>query len=410
LLSYFLPDKQKGRGLILENALAKDIADERLVRSELPYWLAFHRLGRGAMHSRKLVLLYEHFGSMKKAWEATASDLRQVLWLTPEGATNLINRKQGVDPDELHESVKKSGVKAYSFYDSQYPPQLREIIDAPLVLFVLGRYSVEDLSQAVGVVGTRKPTTYGRGLAKDTGRGLAKSGATVVSGMAVGIDSLAHWGAIECGGKTIAVLGCGVDHCYPSSNRPLYEKLCSGTNGAVMSEYFPGTKPEPYRFPQRNRIISGITQALVVVEAGVTSGSLITAKLAFEQNREVFAIPGRVDSPASEGTNQLIARNQAHLITNYGDVLTEMSWVSGPIIDGETHSMVELFGREKEIYDLIALEPIQFDVLSERLGMSAHELSASLTMLELAGVVTRLPGDWYERHKSSFQAQRQKIF
>lgn len=392
------------------SALSKEITDESLVRRELPYWLAFHCMGKAAIHSRKAILLYEHFGSMKKAWEATTTDLRQQIhWLTPEGINNLQMRKQSVDPEALHESVKEAGVKAYSYYDVQYPPQLREIIDAPLVLFVLGRYSVDDVSQAVGVVGTRKPTSYGRGLAKDTARGLAQAGATVVSGMAVGIDSLSHWGAIECGGKTIAVLGCGVDHCYPSTNRPLYEKLCSGSNGAVMSEYFPGTKPEPFRFPARNRIISGISQALVVVEAGVTSGSLITAKLAFEQNREVFAIPGRVDSPASEGTNQLIARNQAHLITNYGDVLTEMNWIPGPIIDGETRSMVELFGREKEIYDLLAQESVQFDVLSERLGMSAHELSASLTMLELAGVVTRLPGDWYERHKSSFQAHKQKI-
>ena len=152
-----------------------------------------------------------------------------------------------------------------------------------------------------------------------------------------------------------------------------------------------------------------MSQAVVVVEAGLTSGSLITAKMAFEQNREVFAIPGRVDSPVSQGTNQLIGRLQAHLMTGYADVLTEMNWVPAPMVDGERRTMVELFGREKEIFDLIEQEPIQFDLLSQKLSMSAHELSASLTMLELAGIVTRLPGDWYERQKASFQAPKQKI-
>jgi DNA processing protein len=386
-----------------------EIVDENQIERELPYWLAFHKVSAG-IKPRKTLKIYEALGSMKAAWEANYGELRALDLLSSEIINNFITRRQAIDPAELLESVKLSEVDVYSFYNSKYPAALREIIDPPLVLFVQGSYAVEDIPHSVAVVGTRKPSSYGRGLAKDIARGLAQNGATIISGMAVGIDSLAHWGAIECGGKTLAVLGCGVDVCYPSSNRPLYEKLCTGSHGAIISEFFPGTKPEPWRFPARNRIIAGMARALVVVEAGLTSGSLITAKLSFENNREVFAIPGRIDSPTSEGTNAIIARNQAHLMTKYQDVLTEMNWVARPESDqSEKRTMVELFGKEKEIYTAIEQEPIQFDDLVQKLGISAHELSASLTMLELAGVVTRLPGDWYERHNSSFQVHGQKI-
>ena len=389
--------------------MAQEVGDQKQIQDELPFWLAFHQVAVPGLTPRKIKLVYEFFGSLKKAWQASSSELRPIQFLTSEIIAAFVAKRETIDPDALLATVKDAGASIYPFYHEEYPPTLREINDPPLVLFVKGSYSFDDLHQTVGVVGTRQPTSYGRGLAKDLARGLAQSGATVISGMALGVDSLAHWGAIECGGRTLAVLGCGVDVCYPSSNKPLYEKLWSGTHGAVLSEFFPGTRPEPWRFPARNRIISGMSQALVVVEAGVTSGSLITARLAFEQNREVFAIPGRVDSPASEGTNQLIARNQAHLITRFEDVLREMNWVPAPIIDGERRTMVELFGKEKEIFDLIEQEPIQFDVLLQKLGMGAHELSASLTMLELAGIISRLPGDWFERQKSSFQAQGQKI-
>ncbi len=389
--------------------MSDDLGDEKLMEREIPYWLAFHQLSGAGIGTAKVKLLYEYFGSLEKAWEATSDDLRSLKWLTLDLISNFISRRAQIDPVALMNSVNRASAKVYPLFHPEYPQALREISDPPLVLFVKGSFSAADWQPAVGVVGTRKPSSYGRGLAKDIARGLAQSGATIISGMALGVDSLAHWGAIECGGRTLAVLGCGVDYCYPSSNRHLHEKLCSGSHGAVISEFFPGTKPEPWKFPARNRIIAGMSQALVVVEAGLTSGSLITARIAFEQNREVFAIPGRVDSPASAGTNQLIARNQAHLITKYADVLTEMNWVAVSRDGSQERSMVELFGREKEIFTLIEQEPIQFDVLCQKLGMGAPELSASLTMLELAGAVTRLPGDWYERQRSTYQEHSQKI-
>jgi DNA processing protein len=382
--------------------VVEDIGDEKQIERELPYWLAFHKVSAG-IKPRKALKIYEALGSMKSAWDANYGELRALDLLSSEIINNFILKRQSIDPGELLETVMKSGVDIHTFYNLKYPAALREITDPPLVLFSQGAYDVEDIPHSVAVVGTRKPSSYGRALAKEIARGLAQNGATIISGMAVGIDSLAHWGAIECGGKTLAVLGCAVDVCYPSSNRPLYEKLCSGTHGAVISEFFPGIKPEPWRFPARNRIIAGMARALVVVEAGLTSGSLITARLSFENNREVFAIPGRIDSPTSEGTNAIIARNQAHLMTKYQDVLTEMNWVARRTSREKPKTMVELFGKEKEIYTAIEQEPIQFDDLVQKLGINAHELSASLTMLELAGVVTRLPGDWYERQDACFQ-------
>jgi DNA processing protein len=233
-------------------------------------------------------------------------------------------------------------------------------------------------------------------MAKEITRGLAASGVTIVSGMAIGIDSYAHRATLEVGGRTVAVLGCGVDVCYPSSNRPLYELLTSGEHGAVISEYLPGTKPDTWRFPARNRIISGLSHGLVVIEAGQTSGSLITADLAFHGGKQVFALPGRVDAPMSEGTNFLISSNKAQLICRYEEVMNHLEWAH-PSQAGAGPPIVELYGREKEVYEMLTNEPVHFDFLCERTGMTAGELSATLTMLELASVVTRHPGDWYSR-------------
>jgi DNA processing protein len=233
-------------------------------------------------------------------------------------------------------------------------------------------------------------------LAKEISNGLAASGVGVVSGMAVGVDSLAHWAAIEGGGKTVAVLACGVDVCYPSSNKPLYNKLIDGRYGAVVSEFPPGTKPEEWRFPARNRIVAGLSDAVVVIEAGQESGALITASIAFEQSRAVFAVPGRVDNEQSKGCHALIRNGKAHLCESYTDLLRTMEWVAVGTVSG-VPTVVELYGRERELYDLISSEPVHFDYLCEKSGMPAPELSATLTMLELAGVVTRHPGDWYSR-------------
>jgi DNA processing protein len=389
-------DNVSGTGGMIEG-LESELRQQML--EELPYWLGFDQMtgvGLGGKNTRKL---FEHFLSAEAAWKASESDLRSLPWMKAEHVKQFIEKRSQTDFDKLLGILDKTEVTALPFYHPLYPSRLREISDPPLVLYMKGNLTPEELDHSIAIVGTRRPSSYGQRLAKEFSRGLAQAGATVVSGMAVGIDSLCHWGAIEGGGRTVAVLASGPDICYPTSNKPLYNGLIDGTHGAVISEFFPGTKPEPWRFPARNRIISGLSKGVIVIEAGATSGSLITADIGFEQSREVFAVPGRVDAPMSIGCNTLIAQNKAQLVMNYADVLNHLSWVSVPAAR-DVPSMVELFGREKEVFEMVTSEPVHFDVISQKLEMSAGELSATLTMLELAGIVERLPGDWYSRQSN----------
>lgn len=361
---------------------------------ERSYWLAFDQLSGTGLGVQKVRLLYEHYKSLKYAWIASRSELKQFKQLSDETIDSFIERRSLIEPQALLHKLEEQKLRFYPLYHPLYPACLRAIHDPPLILYMKGRLTPDDMLHNVAIVGTRRSTPYGQRIAKDFARGLARSGATIISGMAVGIDSLAHWGAIESGGKTVAVLGSGVDVCYPSSNRRLYNSLVEGDHGAVVSELFPGTKPEQWHFPARNRIISGLCQALLVVEADESSGALITARLAFEQSREVFAIPGRIDQPMSAGTNSYIARNMAQLTTKYEDIVRGMNWATTHTAE-RAPTVVELYGREREVFELISLEPVHFDSLCGKSGMSAPEMSAVLTMLELAGVVERLPGDWY---------------
>jgi DNA processing protein len=372
-----------------------DLGDE-----ELSSWLAFSELSGPGIGYRKVASLLEFFGNLKDAWNGSVSQLKDSHALSQQNIEKFVQARLLIDREALLKKVKAAKVRALDFYHPLYPPLLREIHDPPIVLFMKGRLDPADFNMCVGVVGTRRPTAYGQRHAKEIAKGLAASGVTVVSGMALGIDSFAHYGAIEGKGRTVAVLACGVDVCYPSSNKPLYTKLIEGENGAVVSEFAPGTKPEDWKFPARNRIISGFGRALAVIEAGEISGSLITARLAFEQSREVFALPGRVDGPMSKGTNSLIAKTTAHLLTSYEQILEEMGWVISKEAGRNVPTIVELYGRERELFELISTEPVHFDYLVEKMGMNAGELSATLTMLELAGIVTRLPGDWYARQEA----------
>lgn len=331
--------------------------DEIFTDEELCYWLAFDQLSGPGLGPKSLRSLFEGEYSLKPLWHASASELRQRQQLSEETIRAFIEKRGSIDPESLLAPLKQLGVRAYPLLHPDYPTYLREISQPPLVLYMLGNLSAQDLLYSLAVVGTRKPSGYGQRLAKEFARELSAAGATIISGMAVGVDSLAHWGAIEGGGKTVAVLACGVDQCYPSSNRPLYNKLVSGESGAVVSEFYPGTKPEKWRFPARNRIISGLSQGVVVIEAGETSGSLITANIGFEQNRTIFAIPGRIDSATSVGTNNLIADDKAHLVVSPEHIFKRMAWTAGLAAGREVATVVELMGREREVFDLITSEP-----------------------------------------------------
>ncbi|MDQ5967299.1 MAG: DNA-processing protein DprA [Cyanobacteriota bacterium erpe_2018_sw_39hr_WHONDRS-SW48-000098_B_bin.30] len=371
---------------------------------ETLYWVALDQSQIG-LGFRKLQMIYDRLGSMERFWQADPLDLQEMgtdtvyglPFLTEEVIGKFLKYRQSTDPAQLVAKLEEADTRAYPYPHPGYPSNLRQIYDAPAVLYVRGKLDLSVLVHSVGIVGTRNPTSYGQTQAKKFSKELAARNVPVVSGMAFGVDSFSHWGAIEAGGRPGAVLGGGPDHCYPSSNKPLYNKMVELPTCAVVSEYFPGTSVQKWMFPARNRIISGITEGLLVIEAGRDSGSLITARQAFDQSRLVFALPGRIDSPMSVGTNELISANTAKLVSSVDQILAEFSWVVGKA--ESKPKIVELFGREKELFDLVCqeAEAVHFDKLSQLTGMSAGELSSGLTMLELAGVVERLPGDYYQR-------------
>jgi DNA processing protein len=370
---------------------------------ELKYWLALDQCSGCGLRATKLISVFDRFETVSKLWTATPAELKEMGgwpyalgWINAEFIEKFVAKRASIDPDSLLEKLAKADVRAFPVAHPLYPFPLRNIHDPPTVLYAKGQMSIEQITPGIGVVGTRTPSAYGQKFAKQFGHDLGQSAITVVSGMALGVDSLAHWGAIESGGKTVAVVATGPDICYPSSNKPLYAKLTTEPKGLVVSEYFPGTTPEKWHFPSRNRIISGLGQGLLVIEAGQSSGSLITARQAFEQDRQVFALPGRIDQPMSEGTNRLIASNMAAMVVNVEEIKSSLSLVT--VLRPRLEPIVlELFGNEKEVHELLSNEPVHFDQMAEKTGLQAGALSSTLTMLELAGIAERLPGDWYVR-------------
>ena len=366
---------------------------------ELSYWIAFNEMKGVRLkpeHLQNVLDLFENLGGI---WNASKQELLDSRLFNREYVDNFFKEKKEHDPEKLLAVVKEKDVSVLAFTHPLYPLRLRHIHDPPMVLYVLGGLEPEDFgAYTLAVVGTRRPTAYGRKMSKKFASELSAVGATIVSGMAFGVDSLAHWGALDTGGKTIAVLASGVDICYPSSNKPLYAKLTESENACVVSEYLPGTNPEKWRFPRRNRIISGLSEGVLVIEAGQESGSLITCNQAFNQSRTVMALPGKADSEMSLGCNDLIYKQIASLVMNSKQVMECMNWVPS-VNEQKVPAVVELFGREKEVYDMLSSEPAHFDFLCHETGMAAGEMSGTLTILELAGVVERHPGEWFTKNE-----------
>jgi len=274
--------------------------------------------------------------------------------------------------------------------DSDYPRRLKEINQAPPVLFVNGSINVED-DWAVAVVGTRRVTAYGRQVTAEIARFLAQNGVTVVSGLARGVDAIAHQTAIQAGGRTIAVLGNGVDVVYPPEHRKLASEIA--LQGALLSDYPIGTPPDGVNFPPRNRIISGLSLATVVVEAGETSGALITAEFAVEQGREVFAVPGSILTPQSEGTNHLIEQGARPLL-KMAEILDVLKLEQIPEKQ-LTRKLNPTNAVEKNLLSCLSQDPMHVDELSSLSGLPINEVSATLTMMELKGMVTQVGGMHY---------------
>jgi DNA processing protein len=288
--------------------------------------------------------------------------------------------------------TQEMGVSLVTLHDMEYPCNLRTIPDPPPALFVRGRLDDVD-ARAVAIVGTRGASPYGVQAAKSLAADLARNGATVVSGLARGIDTAAHEGALEAGGRTIGVMACGIDFPYPRDSQDLMRRIADTQSGAVVSELPPGTPPSKTRFPHRNRVISGLSLGVVVVEAPERSGALITARLAAEQGREVFAMPGSINSVLSVGSHNLI-KDGAKLVQTVSDVLEELNL---PVVESEPQPLPELSVEEGKLLSLLSLEQRNIEELIQDTSLPSSELYSALLLLELKGLVRRLPGNSFMR-------------
>ncbi|MGC8668976.1 MAG: DNA-processing protein DprA [Chthonomonadales bacterium] len=294
--------------------------------------------------------------------------------------------------------ARKANVRPLPITAPQYPKSLKEIPDAPSVLLMRGDLDERDRF-AVALVGSRMATPYGRSIAAQMARDLARAGLTIVSGGALGIDGVVHRAALDAGGRTLVVLGCGLDVEYPRENQPLFHQIVNDGRGALLSEYPLGAGPDAWRFPVRNRIISGLSMGIVVVEAGEQSGALLTASLAGEHGRDVMAVPGNVDRPKSRGTNALI-KDGAALVENAKDVLATLGvlMLEPPDATPPTPPLPpDLTPGQRRLLECLTLSPKQIDALAVEAQMPGPDVSVNLTMLELAGLVRRVAGNSYIR-------------
>lgn len=350
--------------------------------SEMRYWLGFNLVPRIGPVRLKALLAY--FKDIEAAWRADRASLRDAQ--LPQDAINrLVLLREKIDLDAEMEKVEKAGISLLCWTSPGYPPLLRKIDQPPPLLYVRGNIEVID-ELAVAIVGTRNPTSYGREVTRQLVRGLAQNRVTIVSGLALGIDGIAHQTALESQGRTLAVLGCGLDYIYPSSHRDLAERVVH--SGALISDYPLGTRPEAVNFPPRNRIISGLSLGTVVTEAGTGSGALITLQFALEQGRDTFAVPGSIFSRASAGTNDAIMHSRAKLVCTTEDILSELN-LNMVIQQEEAREVMPDSPEERLLYGIIGREPMHIDDIVREAHLPTATVSSTLCMMELKGMVRR---------------------
>jgi DNA processing protein len=359
----------------------------------LGYWIGFNKV-RGIGPARLRALL-DAFGSVEAAWTANAEALNGV-GLDRRSIQNLVEQRSKLDLVAELARVQKAGIELLTWDDPRYPARLGAINDPPPVLYVRGELRLED-DFAVAVVGTRSLSNYGREAARTLASGLAEAGVTIVSGLARGIDAVAHRAALDAGGRTIAVLGSGIDVIYPWENRKLAADLIE--RGALMSEYALGTQPDASNFPPRNRIVSGLSRGVVVIEAGEKSGALITARFAADQGREVFAVPGSIFARNSAGVNRLI-RDGATPVTSINDILEALNLKSV-----EAHVEAQMLfpadATEASLLDQLTDDPIHVDELSRTAGLPVAVVTSTMALMELKGLVRSAGGMSYVRAREA---------
>ncbi|MCC7130385.1 MAG: DNA protecting protein DprA [Anaerolineae bacterium UTCFX2] len=352
------------------------MADER------KYWVGL-TLVKG-IGSVRMGSLLNWFGAAESAWLASLEDLKSA-GLSPRLAESLIQVRSSDLLEKTWEQIHKEDIGILTWDDADYPRRLKEIDQPPPVIYYRGKLSAED-QWAVAVVGTRRVTAYGRQVADEIGSELARHGVTVVSGLARGVDSIAHQACLKSGGRTIAVLGSGVDQIYPPEHKRLAENIIE--NGAVISDYPPGALPEAANFPPRNRIISALSQAVVVVEASEKSGALITAAFAAQQGREVFAVPGYLYAPQSVGANRLI-ESGARIYTGISSLLDALNLEHTDQYKS-ARAVLPTDATEAALYSLLGREPLHVDEIQLQTSLPIEQVSSALTMMELKGLVRQV--------------------
>jgi DNA processing protein len=368
---------------------------------DIKYWVAFSMIPR--IGRVRLSQLENYFGSLEQAWQATSAELKHAG--LDSGSVNAINYwRPKISLEAEMEKLDRYGIKVLTFHDHDYPSRLKEIYDYPPILYVRGSLLTQD-EWCLAVVGTRRATVYGRQAAEEIVADLVRNKITIVSGLAKGIDSIAHRSALEAGGRTIAVFGCGLDIVYPAENAALARNIIQ--QGALISEYPLGTRPKADNFPRRNRIMSGLSLGVLVVEADETSGAMITAHLALEQNREVFAIPGSILSPASRGTNRLIQEG-AKLVRDYTDILEELN-LTAVAQQMEIKEIIPASDTESLLLRQLGTEPIHIDEVCRSSGLPISTVSSTLAMMELKGLVKQVGTMNYVLSREAREAYRVRV-
>lgn len=365
------------------------------------FWLAWSQIPKiGPILLRRLQL---YFGSLSAAWEASPAELAQVEGFGDVIIKTVVRERSQLNPEQLLQQHRLQNPYFWTPVDPEYPRLLLETPSPPPLLYYRGKIDPcenQGMKPLVGIVGTRHPTEYGRRWTRKISTALAKNGFTVVSGMAKGIDTTAHLSCLEAGGRTIAVVGTGVDVVYPAENRTLYEQIQQ--QGLVVSEYPGGTQPKREHFPPRNRIIAGLSRAVLVIEASSQSGALITAHYANEFCRDVYVLPGRLDDHQSQGCLQLLNQGAAQIPRELDELLKSLGAI--PKLDSAEQlelftqpSLPDLTPELKQVFEAIPSEPTSFDAIVQQAKLSAGAVSGSLLQLELMGLVTQLPGMRYHR-------------
>lgn len=356
------------------------------------FWLAFSAIEN--IDGNFIHRLYNYFGDIEEAFNADMHELSQIDGLSVKKAETFLRERDKIDPEKALYGVENRGINYVTLEDDKYPKMLKQIEDPPAVLYYKGDLFGCNLERTVAVVGSRKSTYHAKEAVNKIISELVGTDICIVSGLAAGIDTSAHNSAIENNLKTIGVIASGFDFIYPTSNKPLYEKIENG-KGAVVTEYYPTFQPLKFRFPQRNRIVSGLSYGTLVAEASLKSGALITANLCLEQGRELMCIPGLISNPNTEGIYKLL-KNGATLVTQAQDILEALNWEIKPAEQLKIN-LEGLSSTEEKILDAIEVEEKNADEIALETKIDIDELLTTLTTMELKGIIKQVTGDRYKR-------------